>query len=249
MPAGTVIPDLATLSLHDARVVDVVDETAWCVRLRVDATGCDALQRLRTPGQYVGLGVPGGEARWFVVASRAADLPVAEFLIGRGSEVSDALAGLSEGSTVQVSAPQGDGFAMDQLRDRPVAFFASGTGLAAVRPVIDDLLAAPGPPPRLSLYYQERVRGDVAGERSPCEFALVDERAAWAERGVDIYLACDARPHGAPQFVDTLWRNDDRRAPAGETAFVVCGNEALEEMVAALLASEGLSADRILRNY
>lgn len=219
------------------------------MRLRLDVGDGAPLGGLRYPGQYVGLATVSSEPRWFVVASRATELPVAEFLIGLGAEVSDALAALRPGDPVRVSAPQGAGFDLSRVGDRAVALFASGTGLAAVRPVIDELLASGAPASRLALYYQERVRGSIPTGRPACEFALATERASWQARGVTVQTACDARPHGAADFVDALWRSTPGRAAATETTFIVCGNEALDTQVEALLASEGVDPGVILRNY
>jgi NAD(P)H-flavin reductase len=237
------IPDPNRLPLRDATVVAVRHETSWCSRVRVSLPEAHAAFAEMTPGQYVALAPPGHEARWFVLASTAAEVPVVEFLIGRGSAVSDALVALQPGDAVRLSVPQGAGFPMARLATRPVVMFASGTGLAAVKPVIDTLLASPSPPP-IALYYQERLRVEASSPQ--CEFALTGELARWRSASVDVHLACDAAPNGPSERVELLW---EPGADASTSEYVICGSPQLDARVGARLSAAAIATEQVHRNY
>jgi sulfhydrogenase subunit gamma (sulfur reductase) len=240
---AAVIPDPTGLPLHPATVVDVRAETSWCSRVRVAVDAERAAFTTMIPGQYVALAPEGHEARWYVLASTASEAPVVEFLIGRGAEVSDALVASRPGDTVHLSVPQGAGFPMARLAARPVVVFASGTGLAAVKPVIDTLLAGAAPPP-IALFYQERLRAEA--DAPVCEFALTGELARWRAASVAVTLACDASPGGTAELVDLLWQP---AADATTSEYVICGSPQLDARVSARLAAAAVRADQVHRNY
>lgn len=235
------------LPLHNATVLSCDADTAHVSRLRVRLADSLPFDAFTTPGQYVALAPEREPARWFVIASLPSALPVLDFLIGRGSATSDELCALGPGDAVRISAPQGEGFPMDRLQDRDVVAFTSGTGVAAVAPVVEALLAS-GSGGRVQVFQQERVRGEVADARSPCAFPLRDVLDRWAAAGVRVVRACDATPHGAADFVDASWAAAPGPAPT-ECEYLICGNEQLEARVAAALERGGVARDRIHRNY
>ncbi|MFT4703420.1 MAG: ferredoxin-NADP reductase [Bradymonadia bacterium] len=230
---------LLGVELHPARVVHCTVETSWAARVVVDVSDCLDVFAYTTPGQFVALATAEGEARWFVISSVPADLPTVEFLIGGGTEVSDALTALAAGAPVRISVAQGLGYPMATLRGRPVTGFASGTGIASLRPVFDTLLVEGADATSLTVYYQDRVR-----DAGVCEHALTAELDAWRSAGVHVQCLNDTT--GAGDVAAQKWRASPVTASAEH---LICGNPVLDASVESALRAAGVDSSRVHRNY
>ena len=236
------------LPLFDATVIACDVDTPHVTRLRVELADPQSLASFTTPGQYVALAPEGHPARWYVIASRPSDLPALEFVIGRGAPIPEALCALGPGGRVRVSDAQGQGYPMARLRGRPLVAFVSGTGIAAVAPVVDALLEEQGGA-GIHVYQQERVREEDPDAGSPCAFPLQSALARWRSAGVRTVQACDASPVGPSAWVEALWGADPDRPDPGSCEYIICGNAELEERVGAALAAAGVLTEQLHRNY
>jgi NAD(P)H-flavin reductase len=132
-------------------------------------------------GQYVVLTLPEGARGTFALANRPGE--PAELLVKRGGEAADALAALPFGAAVSVDAARGPGWGVPDGAS-PVVLLVNGSGLAAVRPLIHELLASPAPRP-LHLFF-----GAISDAHVPFRADL----DAWASAGVDVRYVWDHAP-------------------------------------------------------
>ena len=92
----------------------------------------------RHPGQYVGVMID-GRSTYFVLA---ADTSLAnwELFVRPGGDVADALLALPVEGPVELSRALGAGFPLDEASTRRLVVIATGSGIAAVRPVLTERL-------------------------------------------------------------------------------------------------------------
>ena len=128
---------------------------------------------------------------------------------------------------------------MTRLQGRPVTGFASGTGIASIRPVFDALLAEGAAADSLAVYYQDRARGSGV-----CEHALGAELDAWRTAGVSVQVLDDTT--GSGTLAAREW---ERQAAGPEAEYVICGNPELDASAQSALIVAGVPSTRIHRNY
>ncbi|MEO7994462.1 MAG: hypothetical protein ABI743_08685 [bacterium] len=129
------------------------------------------------PGQYVK--VRRGDAKpAYIVLANTPGSTVLELLIKEASPLTAELRTLPAGETIEISAPLGKGFPTDSAPGRDVFFLAAGTGIAAIRPVLQTMLLDRERYGTLHVLY---------GERTPEHFAFMDEWGRWQDSGVHCY--------------------------------------------------------------
>ncbi|MEV5480104.1 MULTISPECIES: FAD/NAD(P)-binding protein [Streptomyces] len=151
--------------------------------------------------------------------------------------VSRALYNLRPGRTAGVRGPLGAGWDLLAESGRDLLVVAGGLGLAPLRPLVRDALAAPQRFGRLNVLIGARTPGDLVCARD------IDD---WRKAGARIQVTVD-RP-------DDTWQGDvgvvtallDRADfdPGNASAFV-CGPEVMIRATARELAHRGLDTDRI----
>jgi NAD(P)H-flavin reductase len=223
-------------------VLEAWDETPALRGLRVDLGPLRDLHRV--PGQVVKLRTPSGAEGYFALASAPSESGRAELLIKRGGAVADeAVATARVGAPVEVTAPFGRGFPIDEARGRDVLLFAAGSGITPIRALVQHLTET-GSARSAKLFY---------GERAPSEFAYAAEHAAWEAAGVHVVL-CVSRPTeqwvGARGYVQAVAQAHGFEGLAlDETAAYLCGPKPMIEGVKKTLAAAGLAAERAYLNY
>jgi NAD(P)H-flavin reductase len=139
------------------------------------------------PGQYVSVG-PSGNSTYFVLAGEPG-ASTWEVLVRAGGDVADALLALAVGAEVELSSALGHGFPLAEAEGRMLFVLATGSGVAAVRPVL-----------------HARIRAGLAastevflGVRSQAEVPLKGELQARRGEGVRVTV-CFSREAvaGAP---------------------------------------------------
>lgn len=225
------------------RVVGVERESDDVVTLRVAGGPSEIVGSAPVrpaPGQFAMLYAFGvGEIP--VSVSGVADVgdpePVVAHTVRGVGAVSRALCGLMTGDQVGLRGPFGTGWPMDAVADRELLVVGGGIGLAPLRPVVIDALAAHHPPSRLSV---------AVGARRPDAVLFGSDLRAWRRSGVDVAVTVDLAPAGwlgdVGMVTDLLTRllGD----PARTTA-MVCGPEVMMRVVARTLADAGVDDDAI----
>ena len=202
-------------------------------------TGSTELSAAYTvPGQYVQLTV--GEARpaYMAIAS-APGADHFEFLIQSTEGTAGDICAQEAGGTVQISSPMGNGFNMDVIHQSVPLFFVTGTGISAIRAVIE---SRDWKGSGARLYY---------GAFNPAEMAYQDRFAEWTARGVEVHAvmsdAGDDWP-GHRGFVQEIYAADPIE-DASKAALVLCGAKIMCEQATALLTEAGMPAEHALTNY
>ena len=190
------------------------------------------------PGQYVQLTV--GEAKpAFMAIGSAPGRDRFEFLIRRSEGTAGLLCEVAVGGVVRCSGVMGKGFAVERLTGRSTLFMAGGTGISAVRALIESRDSWPG---GSRLYY---------GAKTPSALAWTDLFEAWQRRGVRVYATVDEASEGWNGHVGypvQIYAQD----PLGdgrEAALVLCGPGPMCEAATTMLVAAGMPPDLALKNY
>jgi NAD(P)H-flavin reductase len=224
-------------------ILDAWDETPSLRALLIDRAAIAAHHS--APGQVVrARAASDGHAGYFALAS-APSSQRAELLLKRGGAVADAvIAAAARGARLELAAPSGRGFPVEEMRGRDVLLFAAGSGISAIRSLVEHVLAVRPAVGRVTLYY---------GQSEAADFAYRNEHAAWERAGVEVVLCC-SRPGpgwtGARGRVQDVARERglDGIDPAGAVAYL-CGMKAMVAGVRATLAETGLPIERTFLNY
>jgi sulfhydrogenase subunit gamma (sulfur reductase) len=228
---------------HALIVTDAWDETGTLRAVRLQLSPELAAQHQR-PGQVVKVKVAPGDA-YFALATAPAASGRGELLVKRGGPVADAVAAAAvPGATLQVTAPFGRGFPIEEALGRDVLLFAAGSGIAPIRSLVQALVARRDEVDRVVLFY---------GQRRGAEFAYRAEHLGWERRGVRVVLC--------PSDEDDTWPGVHGRVqeaaraldwagarPAQATAFV-CGMSPMVKDVRAALAEAGAPPERVHVNF
>jgi len=234
---------LAATPQGRARVIEARDETPAFRALRLELPQPLAAAH-RRPGQVVKVRTPVGES-YFALASAPSPDGRVDLLVKRGGKVADtALAMARPGGELEVSAPFGQGFPVEEARGRDVLLFAAGAGIAPIRSLVQYLVADREAFGRVTLFY---------GQRRGADFAYADEHLAWERRGVRVVLC--------PSAEDSAWGGVRGRvqevasslpfggAPPGDAVAFACGMTAMVEEVRATLARSGVPPQRVHANF
>jgi NAD(P)H-flavin reductase len=232
----------APVACATARVLDAWDETASLRGLRLDLPR-DIASAHRRPGQIVKLHTRIGDA-YFALASAPSPHGVVELLVKRGGRVADAAAAAGPGGTLDVSAPFGKGFLVEEARGRHVLLFAAGSGIAPIRALVQHILADRENFDRVTLFYGQRLGGD---------FAYAREHLAWERGGIRVVL-CPSQEHEAWPGVRGRVQEVARSlafggSPPEDSVAFVCGMTAMVSDVKATLARAGIPPERVHLNF
>ncbi len=224
----------------EARVVDVSPAAEGLVHLYLEVPREVAASHA-IPGQYVKVSPASGGEGFFAIASgpgsRGDQLTL---LIKLGGAVADAIAGLSAGATLRVTAAQGKGFPIDRAVGRDLVLVATGSGISPVRSVIEAVLARRADFGKVSLYF---------GARTPGAFAYRDEWEAWRAAGIDVFPVA-SRPQDSSWTGLTGYVQTHLQGVHMSTALAfLCGQKAMVEAVKKALAEQGMSPESVFLNF
>jgi NAD(P)H-flavin reductase len=191
------------------------------------------------PGQYVQLTV-GEERPAYMAIASAPGAGNFEFLIQSTDGTAGAICATKAGGEVLISAPMGKGFHMETLANNTPLFFVTGTGISAIRSVIE---SRDWTNTGARLYY---------GTFTPADMAYQDKFDAWSARGVAVTpLICEPEGQqwsGATGFVQDAYANEPV-ADASKAAIVLCGAKIMCEKATEILVKAGMPPEHALTNY
>ena len=227
--------------LHQLPVVDCRLVADRQVLLGLDGTHSPIPASHTVVGQYVRMGLLGDVPRPYALANPPGRRQL-EFLLKVPAERVPALLGLSSGDKVGIGLAQGKGFPLDTLAGRPLWLFATGSGIAPLRAVIECILT------RRSAY------GDVTllyGVRHASDLAFQDRFGTWVGHGIQV-LPVVSRP--LPDTWDGRVGHVQDHLPRSfshpEQAVVfVCGVPEMETQLSLALLERGVGAHQIFRNW
>ena len=180
----------------------------------------------------------------FALATASGDGRSPELLLRRGGGVAEALISeLQSGATIDFEGPAGPGFPLETARGKDVLLVAAGSGISAIRAVIEELIDDRDNYGAIALFYgQERAE----------EFAYAEARAVWAEARVAVTLCARHPPQawdGARGFVqDGLLETRLAVDPSRAVAYL-CGMSGMIAGVRQVLGPLGIPLERTFLNY
>jgi sulfhydrogenase subunit gamma (sulfur reductase) len=236
------MPPQASAPFERVPVIDAGDESPTLRAIRVDL---GPLARAHVvPGQVVKVRAPSGEA-YFALASAPSADGLADLLVKRGGRIADeVVAAATPGTSLELTAPVGNGFPIAEAEGRDVLLFAAGSGIAPVRALVQHLVRHRDRHGRITLFYGQRRGGDFAYRR---------EHLDWERRGVRVVL-CPSGADDAWQGVRG-WVQEVARSlafggvPPGDSVAFVCGMSAMVSDVRATLAEAGVPPERVHLNF
>lgn len=204
------------------------------------------------PGQYLQLRLQDNNAKPSFLAiasppSLAASKGVFEFLVKSvAGSTAELLCELKKGDVVELTSAMGKGFDIDQISPakdyQTVLLFATGSGISPLRALIEDGFGA-------------IERSDVRlyfGARNLNRMAYQERFKNWRAGGVDIVPVLsqpDDGWTGEQGYVQAAFGRDKRLSNPQATGAVLCGQKQMAEEITSILLADGVSSDKILKNF
>lgn len=173
-------------------VEHIWEEGTRYIGLRVTIDDPEFSRSHRHPGQYTTFEFGALRPRFLVISNAPGARSSSEhgesweFLIDRTSNIGQQIVEenpLRVGHKVVLSPAEGSGFPIQTFDGHSALLFATGAGIAALRPVLQYWHLHPGrAPANIALYY---------GEREPAHFAYRAELAAWRQQGMRFFCAIE----------------------------------------------------------
>ncbi|MBI1945411.1 MAG: NAD-binding oxidoreductase [Deltaproteobacteria bacterium] len=215
------------------------------VLLAVSVRGSGLAAAHTVPGQYSRLTLEDGVARQFVIASPPGSSNF-EFLLKVPPERVAALTALGPEDRVLVGRPQGAGFPLVQAEGRSLFLIGVGSGIAALRSVVEHLL------PRRTSFDDVTL---LYGVRHHDELAFVERFGDWAGHSIKVVpVVSRPRPDQAGAGWDGATGYVQHHLPRSfakpsRVCVFLCGLPEMEKAVAAALLERGVGPDQVHRNW
>lgn len=240
-------PDLdnawADEGLFPSTITRAWDETPTLRVFELDVSDTALADGYSTPGQYVTMSIAGLPGAFFAMAAGPDTQGNLLFLLRLRGPLGERLRRVGVGDQVGISAVDGPGFPVHKALGRDCLFFATGSGIAPIRALIEYVLARREDFGALTLYY---------GERSAEDVSFRGDLKAWEDAGVRVKLAlsrasadeADGAFHGYVQ--ESLSASPP---PNPDSAVFLCGVDGMVKGVKQVLTSQGLDPSQIYMNY
>ncbi|KAK2991331.1 hypothetical protein RJ640_007551 [Escallonia rubra] len=202
-------------------------------------------------GQYLQLRLPDAAKPSFLAIasppSVATSSGVFEFLIKSiAGSTAELLCGLGKGDVVELTPAMGRGFDVDQISPpedyQSVLIFATGSGISPIRSLIESGFSA-DKRSDVRLYY---------GARNLKRMAYQDKFKDWESLGVKIVPVLsqpDDTWTGESGYVQAAFGRAKKTYIPQSTGAVLCGQKQMAEEVASVLVADGVSSEKILKNF
>uniref|UniRef100_A0A1D1YE85 Fruit protein pKIWI502 n=1 Tax=Anthurium amnicola TaxID=1678845 RepID=A0A1D1YE85_9ARAE len=211
----------------------------------------DLAASFSAPGQYLQLRVPDAPKPAFLAMasppSAASSIGVFEFLVKRvPGSTAELLCGLRKGDVVELSGVMGGGFDLDKFSPpeavSSVFIFATGSGISPIRSLIESGFSA-NERSDVRLYY---------GARNLQRMAYQDRFRDWESSGIRIIPVLsqpDDKWRGERGYVQAAFTKVKQILNSSSTGAVLCGHKQMMEDVTSVLVADGVSKDKILKNF
>ncbi|KAL6577617.1 hypothetical protein OROMI_009945 [Orobanche minor] len=203
-------------------------------------------------GQYLQLRLqdPDSKPSFLAIASPpsiAESKGVFEFLIKSvAGSTAQLICGLQKGDIVELTPAMGKGFDIEQISPPEnyltVVIFATGSGISPIRSLIETGFAADRRSD-VRLYY---------GARNLSRMAYQERFRDWESSGVEIVPVLsqpDDSWKGERGYVQAAFAKEKRIISPHSTCAVLCGQKQMAEAVTSILVADGVSAEKILKNF
>ncbi|KAK9750381.1 hypothetical protein RND81_02G192300 [Saponaria officinalis] len=205
----------------------------------------------RRAGQYLQLKVPSSDKPSFLAIasppSLAADRGEFQFLVKTvPGSTAELLCELRKGDVVELTAAMGGGFDVDRIsppeKFPTILIFATGSGISPIRSLIESGFGADRRSD-VRLYY---------GARNLQRMAYQDRFKDWESSGVTIVPVLsqpDDGWTGEAGYVQAAFSRSKNIPSPASTGVVLCGQKQMTEEITAILTEDGVSIEKILKNF
>lgn len=191
------------------------------------------------PGQFVELSLLGYGESPISVASSPDETNYLELCVRKAGRVTNALHRLSYNDVVGIRGPFGNGFPVEEMRNKNLVFVGGGLGLAPLRSLIRTVFADRRDFGRVTILY---------GARTPSDLLFQDEFAAWGETdNAEVLVTVDVGSgdwRGHVGVVTTLFAKT--AISAQNAVAIICGPSIMFRFVIQELLKIGFAEEAIL---
>ncbi|GMH27475.1 hypothetical protein Nepgr_029318 [Nepenthes gracilis] len=248
--AAALRQDITVWTQAPISLIEPAAESLFHVTIDVSDAPDVALSHKRA-GQYLQLRFPDVEKPSFLAISSTPSHAAArgefEFLVKSvPGSTAEMLCNLRKDDIVELSYAMGNGFDVDRISPpeefSTVLIFATGSGISPIRSLIESGFSA-------------NDRSDVRlyfGARNLQRMAYQDRFKDWESSGVKIFpvLSQPDKPWtGETGYVQAAFARAKRILNPKSTGAVLCGQKQMAEEVTSILVADGVSSDRILKNF
>ncbi|KAF5745222.1 fruit protein pKIW-like [Tripterygium wilfordii] len=230
--------------------IEPVAESLFHVTIDVSDSPDVATSHTRA-GQYIQLRIPDVAKPSFLAIASPPAFSVTkgafEFLVKSISgSTAELLCGLNRGDVVELTQAMGNGFAIDQIEPPEkyptVLIFATGSAISPIRSLIESGFSA-DKRSDVRLYY---------GARNLKRMAYQDRFKDWESLGVKIVPVLsqpDDKWTGEKGYVQAAFSRVKQITSPFATGAVLCGQKQMTEEVTSILVADGVSSEKILKNF
>ncbi|KAG2700803.1 hypothetical protein I3760_06G014600 [Carya illinoinensis] len=202
-------------------------------------------------GQYLQLRVPVSDKPSFLAIASPPSFAAAsgnfEFLVKSiAGSTAELLCGLRKGDVVELSPVMGRGFGIDRIEPPDayptVLIFATGSGISPIRSLIESGFGA-SKRSDVRLYY---------GARNLKRMAYQDRFRDWESSGVKIVPVLsqpDDSWTGESGYVQAAFSRAKQIYSPQSVGAVLCGQKQMIEEITSILVADGVSSEKILKNF
>lgn len=191
------------------------------------------------PGQFVELSLLGYGESPISIASSSSETKYFELCVRKAGRVTNALHRLSHNDIVGIRGPFGNGFPVEEMRNKNLVFVGGGLGLAPLRSLIRTVFANRKDFGRVTILY---------GARTPSDLLFQDEFAAWGDMdNTEVLVTVDAGSgdwRGHVGVVTTLFPKTT--ISAQNAVAIICGPSIMFRFVIQELLKIGFAEEAIL---
>lgn len=222
------------------------DEGPRLRALVLDLAGSGLASKFTVPGQYVRAKAPGAPKEAFLAIASAPGAPTIELLVQRTGEptpaAADRIADLREGDRVEISSPGGKGFAVDAARGHGVLALAGGSGISAIRSVVEHVALHRDDFRRVVFLVGARTKNDLA-------YRGLFDRWRDARIEVDATLSRPEDPNwtGRTGYVTAVL--EDLSLDAADTFAFLAGGKPFCQATTEALVGLGVPPERVSLNF
>ncbi len=225
---------------YEAKVSAVHPAAEGLTSIELDLKGTPLAGTHQMPGQYVTLGMAGVGQGTFAIASPPDESRNFEFLVKGGSPLADALRRAPPGTKVQISLPAGKGFPLDRAIGKNLLLFATGSGISAIRSVIEWVRGHRSDFGRVYLYF---------GARTPGAFAYEAELAQWEKTGIEVIRSVSQPGESGWKGLTGYIQNHIGELKVENAVAFLCGQKSMVADVTRALRKRGVSPKDIHLNF
>jgi NAD(P)H-flavin reductase len=212
------------------------------VLMTLSTVGTSLAETHETAGQYVKLSLDGALPRPVAIASAPKSGERFEFLLKVAPELRANLLAMTTEDRLPCSRAQGKGYPLALAHGKALWLFASGSGVAPLRSVVEHIV-------RHRHSYQDVTL--LYGVRHVEDLAFRDRFGTWAGQNIQVIPVVskpepgtwDGRTGWVQQHLPTTFAK-----PADVVAFV-CGRPEMDRDVVAALLQRGVGPEQVHRNW